>query len=305
MRRRNLDTSGRGTLIWALAVSLLAHAYAVGAFYVMPAGLPRDEPVRGGPPGGQVLRPVQVTLVAAPRPRRERPPAAVAEAAPPPSPARSEPAIAKPEARHWRLTPMPMPPSSRPRIVADGPSPAVKPPAADVPAATKVTASPGAVGGVVQEVRRAASAGQVLAGSGPAAGDKPATGVGAGTGLGGATAQEAGGDGTRAGGPGGTAAGHLAAPTARAVTSVEIVDLPPPEYPPRSRRLGEEGLVVLEVEVLPDGRVGKVRVLQAPDFPRLVDAAVAAVKNARFRPATVDGRPVPAAVEVPIRFRLD
>jgi protein TonB len=272
MRRRNLDTLGGGRLTWALAVSLLAHACAVGAFYVMPAGLPHDEPFQGGPSGGQVLRPVQVTLVAAPRPRRERLPAAVAEAAPPPSPPRFDPAIAKPEARLWRLTPIPMPLIVRPRIVADGPSSAAKPPATDIPASTKVTASPG---------------------------------VGAGTDLGGATAQEAGGDGTRTGGPGGTTAGQPAASTARAATFVEIVDLPTPEYPPRSRRLGEEGLVLLEVEVLPDGRAGTVRVLQAPDYPRLVDAAVETVRIAVFRPATADGRPVRAFVEVPIRFRLD
>jgi protein TonB len=95
------------------------------------------------------------------------------------------------------------------------------------------------------------------------------------------------------------------AATARVATSVEIVDLPPPEYPPRSRRLGEEGLVVLEVEVLPDGRAGKVRALHALDFPRLVEAAIEAAKNARFRPATRDGQPVCAIVEIAIRFRLN
>jgi protein TonB len=304
MRRRNLDTPCGGPLTWALAVSLLAHACAVGAFYVMPAGLSHDEPFQGSPPGGQVLRPVQVALVAAP-PRRERPPTAIAEAAPPPSPSRFEPAIANSEARLWRLTPMPMPPIVRPPIVADGPSSAAPPPAADVLAATEAAASLGGVGGEVQGGRGAASDGQAFAGSGPAAGDKPGTGFGAGTGLGDATAQEAGGDGTQARGPGGTAAGHPAAATARVATSVEIVDLPPPEYPPRSRRLGEEGLVVLEVEVLPDGRAGKVRALHALDFPRLVEAAIEAAKNARFRPATRDGQPVCAIVEIAIRFRLN
>ncbi|MCX5653893.1 MAG: energy transducer TonB [Planctomycetota bacterium] len=297
MRRRNLHTSSGGRLTWALAVSLLAHACAVGAFYVMPAGLPRDEPVQGGPPGQQVLRPIHVTLVAAPRPYRGMPPATVAEAAPPPLPPGSEPVPAKPEARPWRLTPMPMPPIVRPPIVADGPSSAAPPPAADMPAATEAAASLGSIGGEVQGGRGAASDGQAFAGSGPAAGDKPGTGFGAGTGLGG--------DGTRAGGPGGTTAGQPAASLARAATSVEIVDLPPPEYPPRSRRLGEEGLVVLEVEVLSDGCAGKVRVLQAPDFPRLVEAAIEAATNARFRPATRDGQPVCAVVEIAIRFRLN
>jgi protein TonB len=83
-----------------------------------------------------------------------------------------------------------------------------------------------------------------------------------------------------------------------------MVSLPTPEYPPRSRRLGEEGLVLLEVEVLPDGRAGKVRVLQAPPYERLVEAAIEVVRRAKFKPATVDGTAVRATVEVPIRFKL-
>ena len=49
----------------------------------------------------------------------------------------------------------------------------------------------------------------------------------------------------------------------------------------------------------------KVRVLKAPDFPRLVEAAIEAAKNARFRPATRDGQAVCTVVEIAIRFRLD
>jgi len=99
--------------------------------------------------------------------------------------------------------------------------------------------------------------------------------------------------------------GGAAPPRKRGLPSAEIVSLPVPEYPPRSRRLGEEGLVLLEVEVLPGGEVGEVRVLQAPGYPRLVAAAIEAVRKARFRPALSNGLPVRSLVEIPIRFRLD
>lgn len=82
------------------------------------------------------------------------------------------------------------------------------------------------------------------------------------------------------------------------------IDLPAPRYPLMSRRLGEEGLVTLEVEVLADGRVGKVRVMRDPGFARLRDAAVDAVRRARFEPARRDGRPVASRIIVPVRFRL-
>jgi protein TonB len=146
------------------------------------------------------------------------------------------------------------------------------------------------------------------------ASDKHASdGGGAAAGEMGPPVSEVGGAGQGSSGPGAQSGGPAhqgpvgqgMALATKAGTAVEIVSLPTPEYPPRSRRLGEEGLVLLEVEVLPDGRVGTVRVLQAPDYPRLVDAAIEAVRSAAFRPATTDGRPVRAFVEVPIRFRLD
>lgn len=80
--------------------------------------------------------------------------------------------------------------------------------------------------------------------------------------------------------------------------------LPIPAYPDVSRRNGEEGVVVLEVEVLPDGAVGSVRVVSSPGFDRLTRAAVNAVRRARFTPATRGRRPVASIVKVPFRFVL-
>lgn len=78
-----------------------------------------------------------------------------------------------------------------------------------------------------------------------------------------------------------------------------------PHYPPLSRRMGEEGLVVLRVRVLPSGRAGAVRVLRAPGSSRLVAAAIDAVRSARFTPAMRNGERTGAWLEIPIRFRIE
>ncbi|MFQ5463556.1 MAG: energy transducer TonB [Phycisphaerae bacterium] len=87
-------------------------------------------------------------------------------------------------------------------------------------------------------------------------------------------------------------------------TGVETIDLPTPKYPFLSRRQGEEGLVLLQVEVLADGTVGDVVVLRDAGFRRLTEAAIAAVRKGRFQPATRDGRPIRATVRIPFRFVL-
>jgi len=88
-------------------------------------------------------------------------------------------------------------------------------------------------------------------------------------------------------------------------TGVEVLRLPRPTYPSVSRRLGEEGVVLLSVEVLANGSAGAITVLRDPGFPRLTAAAVAAAREARFRPAVRNGRPVAAAVRIPFRFVIE
>ncbi len=100
---------------------------------------------------------------------------------------------------------------------------------------------------------------------------------------------------------------HAPAPNSQAGVEigVEVLDLPHPRYPIVSRRLGEEGTVLIQVEVLANGKVGRVHVLSDSGYPRLARAAIAAVRNAHFRPAMHRGAPTTDSVRIPFRFVLE
>jgi len=78
-----------------------------------------------------------------------------------------------------------------------------------------------------------------------------------------------------------------------------------PEYPPQSRRLGEQGSVVLDVLVDGDGRVTQTKLVQSCGFPRLDQAALDGVKSSyRFIPGTIDGKPQPMWHRITVNWRL-
>ena len=79
---------------------------------------------------------------------------------------------------------------------------------------------------------------------------------------------------------------------------------PPPAYPMISRRLGEEGRVLLRVHVEADGRPSSVELRDSSGFGRLDDAALRAVRGWRFAPARRGEQAVSAWVLVPINFTL-
>jgi periplasmic protein TonB len=81
-------------------------------------------------------------------------------------------------------------------------------------------------------------------------------------------------------------------------------DNPAPDYPLAARQRGQEGRVVLSVEVLPSGDAGAVTVERSSGVASLDDAAVEAVRRWRFRPAQRNGTTIRATVQVPIRFAL-
>ncbi len=85
---------------------------------------------------------------------------------------------------------------------------------------------------------------------------------------------------------------------------VGLVGNAPPRYPPLALRRREQGRVVLRVTVSPAGGVIAVAVAQSSGSDLLDSAAMAAVRNWRFAPATRAGVPVEGFAEAPINFRL-
>jgi TonB family protein len=78
----------------------------------------------------------------------------------------------------------------------------------------------------------------------------------------------------------------------------------PPIYPTESRKLREEGEVMLRVFVNRLGYPSKVELRQSSGFGRLDEAALNAVRAWCFYPAKTAGEAVDAWVNVPIRFSL-
>lgn len=79
---------------------------------------------------------------------------------------------------------------------------------------------------------------------------------------------------------------------------------PPPSYPLAARRMGMQGRVVLQVEVLAAGVSGQVSIQHTSGFPVLDNAALQAVKSWRFQPATQAGRAVDKWFMIPVQFSL-
>ena len=80
---------------------------------------------------------------------------------------------------------------------------------------------------------------------------------------------------------------------------------PEPKYPPISRRLGEEGKVLLKVRVGVDGYATAVDLEKSSNFERLDEAARQVVARWRFVPAKRGDEAIEASVIVPMVFRLD
>ncbi|MGF1642043.1 MAG: energy transducer TonB [Thiotrichales bacterium] len=79
---------------------------------------------------------------------------------------------------------------------------------------------------------------------------------------------------------------------------------PAPQYPPISRRMGEEGQVLLRVHVAPAGTPTEIRLHKSSGYDRLDATARAAVERWRFVPAKRGDEAVAAWVIVPINFTL-
>ena len=100
------------------------------------------------------------------------------------------------------------------------------------------------------------------------------------------------------------AAAAPAAATSQPRFDADYLSNPAPAYPPLSRRMGEEGKVVLRVQVEPNGRPVHIELKASSNSPRLDQAAQDAVWRWKFIPAKRGDEAIGAWVLVPITFTL-
>jgi len=79
----------------------------------------------------------------------------------------------------------------------------------------------------------------------------------------------------------------------------------PPVYPEIARVRGYEGIVLVSAEVLPNGRVGEIKIRKSSGYAILDQSALRAVKPWKLEPARKSGNPFTAWVELPIKFILN
>ena len=95
------------------------------------------------------------------------------------------------------------------------------------------------------------------------------------------------------------------APVVQARFDADYLKNPAPPYPPLSRRMGEEGKVILRVSVNPQGGADQVDIRSSSGSQRLDESALTTVKHWKFIPAKRGDSAVQSWVLVPIVFKLE
>jgi protein TonB len=86
------------------------------------------------------------------------------------------------------------------------------------------------------------------------------------------------------------------------IAEANLIHDVPPQYPPEAGRARIEGAVVLMAVIGTDGSVKDVRVESG--LPILVQAAIDAVRQWRYKPYLIDGEPVEVDSRITINFTL-
>jgi periplasmic protein TonB len=89
------------------------------------------------------------------------------------------------------------------------------------------------------------------------------------------------------------------------VSDADYLQNPKPPYPPISKRLGEQGKVVVRVFIGADGSAQKGEIRQSSGFERLDQTALSTALKWRYVPGKRGGVPEPMWVNVPINFVLE
>ena len=104
-------------------------------------------------------------------------------------------------------------------------------------------------------------------------------------------------------GPGMLAILLLSAPVTGQVYTPRTVKDVKPVYPTESLKVGDEGVVVVELSVAASGQVSNARILWS-GCERLDKSALSAARQWRYEQVRIDGKPTPFKVVANIPFRL-
>lgn len=85
----------------------------------------------------------------------------------------------------------------------------------------------------------------------------------------------------------------------------DYLNNPRPPYPLLSKRLGEQGTVVIRLRIDREGKPTEAEILTSSGFERLDQTALQAARRWRFVPGKRNGVPEAMSVTVPVRFDLE
>jgi len=87
----------------------------------------------------------------------------------------------------------------------------------------------------------------------------------------------------------------------------KVIEKAPIEYPIYFKNRNFKGVVILEVEVFKNGRVGEVNVKKSfsPGPGHLDEAALKSVRQWKYSPALVNGEPIDCWFEIPIELNSE
>jgi len=95
---------------------------------------------------------------------------------------------------------------------------------------------------------------------------------------------------------------QFAAPISGGAVEAVLIQKVSPSYPAQARLQGITGSVVLDATISADGSVRKIKVISGP--PLLASSAAAAVREWKYTPAILNGKPIETQQRVTLNFRL-
>jgi len=87
------------------------------------------------------------------------------------------------------------------------------------------------------------------------------------------------------------------------VQQAQLISRIEPRYPPLAVQTRKQGTVLLHAIISVDGRITALEVVSGP--PLLVQAAIDAVRQWRYRPTYLSGEPVEVETSITVIFRMD